>query len=244
VPGSRTSNLLALANACEAVLALNEFWVLAELTDCSYEVGTKTPLLKQIVQLWREECGLSKRLEAQLHNGINGNLATALGCRQNKGAGQDFSFGGNGTALALAEVKLAHTVTMPKWYPCIAGDCAKLSLLRPGFDGDLFLAVFFAHLPNYWYPASSFKGEPVVGRVFRNEGIRDQFDRTRHQIGAEPAWPKKHPPRRRVLTQPPPGVLRVARLWCKQFLYAEPWQFDPAKHLKDGQVAFAIWQIA
>jgi hypothetical protein len=235
------SNLLTLADACDAVLSLDDFWLIAELTDWSYEVGAKNAHFARSIAQYRE-LGLSVQLIQQLENGINGNLADLLGCEQNKGAGQDVELGGIESSRALAEIKMVHTVTMPKYYPCIAADCVKLAMRRRDFDGDLFLVVFFIHLPNYRYPKGVFNGAGFPSRTFRNRGIQDQFERTRNQIGQEPAWPAKAP-RIRSLTEPSSEVLAIVERWCALFECSPPWTFDSKEHLSDAAAGYAIWQI-
>jgi hypothetical protein len=237
-----TANRDRFAAACDAVLGMNDFWVLSELTDYSYEVGTKAHDFKQVVRLWKAHCGLPAELEAQLQEGINGNVARVLGCCQNKGAGQDLCFGEPPNS-ALAEIKLVHTATLSKYYRSIAADWAKLAALRPAFNGDLFLAVFFAHLPNYDYPACNLGGQLVSKRVFQNSGIMDQFERARREIGRPPAWPVDSAPLMRLLNIPAAPILEVIELWCERFSYVTPWRFDAARHLQGASVACAIWEI-
>jgi len=233
------SNLKTLVSACETVLSLNEFWILAELTDNSYEVGNCSHFRDSIEPYRR--FGLPANLMKQLDEGINGNLANALGCKQNK-RGQDVEFRGPDSRHARAEVKLVHTVTYAKYYPCVAADITKLAGTRTSFDGDLFLAVFFAHFPCYKYPAGSLRNAPFPGRKFRTQSIQDQFGRVHNLIGRKADWPIDAP-RVHRLHEPSEDVLRMIGRWCDEFSMKKAWKFNSQAHLSGATVGCAIWQI-
>jgi len=235
------SNLITLAEACKAVVALNDFWVVSELTDNSYEVGTKNVDFRKSINPYIH-LGLPTGLWTQLNNGINGNLADALGCAQNKGAGQDWAFGGIETPKALVEVKMVHSVTLSKYYGTIAADYGKLESLREAFTGDLFLVVFFVHFPHYVYPAGNLNGESFPARTFRNDGIRQQFRVAKDRIECAPAWPERGGVYAQGIAEPSLEILNCIQNWCDQFDTTSDWRFDRT-HLKNAVVGFAIWQL-
>ena len=102
-----TPNLSLLRNACSALLddaSYNDFWVLAGLTDRSYEEGDRNSAFRVEIEHY-ESVGLPMANCAELRRGINGNLADLLSRRnsgkkvkRNKWAGQDLSITGSGDA--------------------------------------------------------------------------------------------------------------------------------------------------
>jgi hypothetical protein len=122
---------MADASANETVLTrpigtllreLNDFWVVAGATDCSYEEGVRGAAFKRGVARC-EAAGFPEPLLAELRAGVNGNLKATLE-RQNRpaighvvrtmGNGQDLAWaawGGGGPAKV--EVKLVFDCTGP-----------------------------------------------------------------------------------------------------------------------------------
>jgi hypothetical protein len=251
-----TPNLSLLRNACSALLddaSYNDFWVLAGLTDRSYEEGDRNGAFSVEIE-HHESAGLPMANCAELRRGINGNLADLLSrqnsgkkVKRNKWAGQDLSITGSGAPEATAEVKLIYDCTMSKYYQNVVNDVNKLERLRADdFDGDLFCVIFFVSLPNYVYPRGEWFGQQWSSRseYMRNCGISNQFGKATSYLGKNPDWPSNGRPYVRRLNPPGADVCAVVtKLFTENFSTSESWHFDPLAHIHNGEVGVAVWQI-
>lgn len=198
-----------LQQACDRLLAEHQFWILAGLTDRSFEEGERNAAFREAVD-WYDGAGLPAPLSAKLRMGINVNLAHALRALDDpppniehtstrSGKYPDVCYGHNADGSAtIVEVKPAYDMTMPKWYPIIAADGEKLINFRAqGHASHLLQVVFFLQLPNFDYPAGSWYGShrKCPGRSaypgFR--GIQRQYAQLRRYL-PEPTYPADDAP--------------------------------------------------
>lgn len=255
-----TRNPVVLQEACRALVdakSYNDSWVLAGLTDRSFEVGNATEFTAEVEHY--RSARVSPSCVAKLRKGINGNLADILNHQnpdlkvQPNYRGPDLNFLGPDGRNIKAEIKLIHDCTEHKYFQNnVAGDLIKLSNAR-SVDDVLFLVVFFITLPNYWYPSGEWFGKPWESRCkyMKTCGIVDQFDKVkmclrktslRHDL----VWPDTGCPHvgglkalsRRIVTA-------LNGLYAENFhAYAlEPWRFRPSTHLVGAQVGVAVWRI-
>ncbi|MGD0768895.1 MAG: hypothetical protein ABSB42_11980 [Tepidisphaeraceae bacterium] len=250
--------MAVLATAVNAILSeYNDFWVLSALTDRSYEEGDRNAEFRAEIEHY-ESAGIPESLVGQLRKGINGNLAEILETQnvgigqvlRNKGRGQDLIFGPwERGGVAMVEIKLVFDCTVAKYFPSVAADWIKLSMVRADqFDGDLFLVVFFATLPNYTYPAGSWFGVSGSSRdkYLRNCGIEDQLHKLRRFLHHVPCWPENGSPRAQTLRPLASEVSQgLADLYRQNFRTsaAGGWSFQAPTHLRDGAVGVAIWEV-
>ena len=250
-------NLSTFASACKKLLDdYNDFWVLAGVTDCSFEEGTRSDDFVKPCDSYAD-AGVTSPLLDQLRAGVNGNLATILSEHcvagsvvRNKWRGQDLHFQSSPeAAVAFAEVKLVFDCTLPKFYDLVAHDWDKLRAVQAGgFQGDLFLAVFFLQLPRHEYPGGrwygSAKESPRRSRYLMFPGIATQYAEVRRRLPDAPAWPGEPPyvrPLSSALTMVDAGVFN--RRYASILEPDAPWQFDPAEHLIEAAAGVAVWQI-
>jgi hypothetical protein len=249
-------NLDTLTAACSKLLVdYNDFWVLAGVTDCSFEEGTRSHDFRAPCESYRN-AGVSGALLDQLIAGVNGNLAAILAntcvcgsVRRNKWKGQDLGFQASKEAPeALAEVKLVFDCTLPRFYELVAADWHKLVAVRQsGYSGDLFLAVFFLQMPRHDYPAGRWYGKtelPRRARFVKFSGIDAQFAQVRKSLHVAPVWPDEPP---FVQSLSPTLTMASADVFDRRYSHvlstAERWQFDPAVHLQEAAVGVAVWQL-
>jgi hypothetical protein len=254
---SEKTNLKLLAEGCRNLVSkFTNFWVLAALTEASFEEGVRNQRFKRYVASY-QSVGIPDELLTQLRLGTNGNLKLVLE-RQNThfgnvtrttGKGQDLSyFPSHGNRETKIEVKLVYDCTYAKYYNSVADDWNKLVRVRnEGFTGDLFLVVFFTQLPCYDYPpgTSSRTQEKSLGRRRHlvNCGITAQYRELLRRLTREPAWPLEAPHIHK-LSLPTTSILATVGAWLRaDWIPDEPWQFVPALHLAEAAVGVAIWQI-
>jgi hypothetical protein len=233
-------NLRALRDACLTVASeFNEFWILAGLTDRSYEDGIKKRGFPNAVKRYTE-AGVAGDLLLQLQNGVNGNLFDALQSEplnksvvRRTGRGQDLTFThASSDHTAKIEVKLLFDCSYSKHYQSTADDWDKLAKVRtsPSND-DLFLVVFFQQMPQYDYPGR--KG-------YLNQcGIHAQFQKLRMHMAGKPAGPQNG----LCVHQLAALTSQTHELASKGRPVRPNWKLNPEIHLQDASVGFAIWQI-
>lgn len=236
-----------LTEACVAtVFEHNEFWVLASLTDWSYEEGTRNKNFRYCVDIYKD-AGVPEGYINQLHMGINGNLCNAYQQRlpaeytviRNKGKGQDLTVYYKDMAQAKIESKLIYDLTNTKYYTSTANDFQKLQSVRSvGFPGSLFLVVYFVQMPNHDYRACL---APEKDRRLcpGTRGIRNQYQLLKSKLTVQPVWPLD-----------PPHIEDLA--WSHNFEELKKWHtviFEPTSVwsfetgcLTDAKVGIAIWQ--
>jgi hypothetical protein len=252
------SNLALLRDACCNLLdnpEFNDFWVLAGLTERSFEDGDRILRSKFINEVkFYESIGLPQPMSAKLRRGINGNLHDILANRspwirpiRNMWTGQDLTFMCPGNLEATVEVKLVFDQTLPRFFANVAHDREKLSKLREqGFRGDLFAIVFFITFPNYLPPSGEWSGVFWKGRAFRmrNSDIADQFGKAAACFAGPPAWPPQDAPYKHKLHIPAPENLSVIkRSFDTSSCPSLGWHFDPEVDLRGAEVGMAIWQF-
>jgi hypothetical protein len=251
------TNLTVLRETCiELMSSFDEFWILAALTDASYEEGERSSDFKRSIDRYAQ-AGAPEWLLKQLRNGINGNLRAVLERAnptlgrviRNVGKGQDLSYDAWKYAPAASiEVKLVYDCTLPKYYPSVAADWDKLASLRSkGFSGDLFLTVFFVQMPRYEYPAGRWAGRSRDSlsrqKYLCHCGIAAQFSTLTRALPHSASWPLQGSPYVRKLTALIGEPLEVGRRRFEDFQPTVSWQFNAAQHLEDASVGAAIWQI-
>lgn len=234
-------NLSALRDACRTLLSesYHEFWVLAGLTDRSYEDGVKKAMFSKEVALY-EEAGIRPALLDQLRNGINGNLKVILEGNPNlsevvrrPGKGQDLTFVDRETQrVARVEGKFIFDCTFEKHYSSTASDWDKLAAVRESSENDLFTAVFFNTMPYYDHWPN--RSENVV-RV----GIPAQFVNLTQRLKIPPAWPSNGP---HIVKLNAPSD-EVAYGLCQRWPSIAPWRSDLKPYLRYAAVGVAIWQL-
>lgn len=230
----------SLCKCCQALCTgFDDFWLLAGLTDRSYEDGVKKGGFPKAVDAY-VAAGLTGKMLKQVCNGVNGNLLALLKddpdvCDpvRRTGEGQDLTFSNRQTGRpASVEVKLLFDCSQSKHYATTARDWDKLEKVRAsGTSGDLFLVVFFHQMPNYDYPKRS--------GYLHHQGIGAQFAELRRYIDRPPLWPVPAPYTHLI---GPPSA-EVKDLLLKRWPPRIDWKLDLSAHLREAGVGVAIWQV-
>src|SRR5436190_7591038 len=122
-----------IRESCESLVTqFDDFWLIAAITDSSYEEGTRNSDYARAIYSF-ERAGVLPTALRQLRAGINGNLATVLesksiGATRNVECGPDLELRRKSSSgeIALLEVKLIFDCTALKYYPAVAQDRVKL----------------------------------------------------------------------------------------------------------------------
>jgi len=249
--------LAVVSGASEAMCSrsFNDFWLLAALTERSFEEGDRNRVFRESVVSY-ENAGVTGPLISQLRGGINERLASAIQqtglaadpVMRNPSKGSDLKFSTRNTGTPVEiEVKMIYDMTFKKYYTSIVDDIRKLEALRiAGFPGELFLIVFFIQLPGMDYPAGTwYQNKPCKSRsgFLVVSGIQDQYKCLREQMTKAPIWPNAEPLPAYRLVHPTAEVSEhlLMRWFESVFQPRGPWKFTAATHLRDAAVGVAIW---
>jgi hypothetical protein len=156
-----------------------------------------------------------------MERGINGNLAEMSD--------------GNGNE-ARVEINQVFDCTTSKYYHSVAADLRKLKEARPGFAGELFLAVFFVQMPNLKY--AKHLGPRHVVCV----GIPQQYRQLSDVIGSEPFW-TTHGPMTLALTLPKDEQTRTALEARFRSVHGPKSGLSVDDALKDATVGVSLWEF-
>lgn len=245
----------AIRAACVALTErYDDFWLLAALSDWSYEEGIRGGRNKgfgKAVDSF-ERAGVPAALVAQLRAGINGNLADvlrarglAVQCNPDCGPDLELTSPTASPGRALIEVKLLFDGTLYKYYANVAADRDRLvGWKSPGME--CVQAVFFTQLPCFHYPAGRWYGASKAdpARQTRCLGIRSQFQKLMSAMPHQPTWPESG-----VHVHPlpfPTGVVTeelLLRRYQEIFIPSRPWNFNATEQLKNAQVGVALWRM-
>ena len=250
------NNLKTLTDACvELCSEFDQFWMLAGLTDCSYEEGTRNRHFLRAVRSYSGH-GVTPTTLDCLGLGINGNLKRILqnrhpelgAVRRTKGKGQDLSFEADehGRPVKI-EIKLVYDCTMTKYYRSVAADWKKLERVRAeGFGGDLFVGVLFVQMPGFTWPAGRWYGNKryaARSKYLVHCGIREQFHELSKHLTQSAAWPGPEP-YIHALAAPQSDTMDAARKRFEAVFQPDSlWHLDPAVHFAGAAVGAAVWQI-
>jgi len=245
-----------LTRACEQFLseAFQLFWVIATLTDSSFEIGNATQY-KAFIRHYRTE-DVGEDVIEQLNRGINGNLVkiiTDLGysveqesARQTDNGRVDIIYTDPQKGKIAVEVKYFYDCTMPKYMEAITSDRQKLQSMKVRSDiAERYQVIFFVSLPNYRYPRGSWIGKYYKARedYLHFVGHAEQLFQSKKALSAvEPVWPAANPPRSRPLKLT--RSQQAVEEWFRRiFKPADKWLFELNKNLKDARVGVAIWRF-
>lgn len=240
-----------LVDACQSLLKTqNDFWLLAAITDRSYEEGTRNRGFRESVDSF-QAVGVSAMLVQQLKKGINGCLADMIQfspeilgqVTQNKSRVPDLMFRTK-SAEVYVEIKLVYDCTFLKYYPSVAEDALKLKMCAVP-NRELIQIVFFTELPNYYYPSGTWYGKKWAkdrrGWLVKR-GIDDQFATLQRHLTSSPTWPAAAPYRQEL--QFPCEAIDEARLgrWFQSVFQPDNrWEFRAPEQLHGAAVGVAIW---
>jgi hypothetical protein len=253
--------LSVLIGACAELLrSRQDFWILAGLTERSFEEGERNASFREAVD-WYEKAQVASKLLAQLRWGVNRNLVDLIescpapppGIEWNPTRDRerpDICYGSSadGTS-ARVEVKAIFDCTGGKWYPITAADGDKLRAHRkPNVPGHLFQAVFFLQLPGYdypqgrWFPPNRKLCGPRSDYVCY-AGIEKQYKALRKRMATAPAWPTNDRPFVVPLALSNEALVPAIRRWFDLvFDRSTPWDFDEKMHLADAAAGCAVWE--
>lgn len=244
--------LQVLIESCKTLLAHDDFWLAAGITNQSYEEGTRNASFKKSVDAF-EDTGASAKLLKELRAGINGNLTAILNtspsltelATQKKSHGHDIRFC-TAEREAIVEIKLLYdTANTDQFHTAVPKDADKLNSVRAA-GRSLFQVVFFVQMPRYSYPTGEwYKGGKwaKARQVQPHRGIATQFSMLEPHMPSAPVWPGA-PPYIRELRFPGVEVdAHFLRRWF-EFVFAPDtdWAFDAHEHLRDAAVGCAVWQ--
>jgi hypothetical protein len=224
-----------LSDACDSLITEQpEFWLVAGLTDASFETG-------------------------QLRLGINGNLALimerthSVRAEVRRGSIRPDICIDSAEGETVIEIKLLYDMTIPAYYGHkdghgVADDREKLlNLRREGFGGKLFQIVFFLELTSYDYPSGrSFAPEWEAHGSRKSypglRGITAQYQRLLQFLG-RPATPADAP-RVHHLPLPAKGTCEALNRWYSEVFRPDmaEWRFQADVQLARAAAGFAIWQ--
>jgi hypothetical protein len=253
-----TSLLKLVTDACKSLLQQDSFWLIAGMSDTSFEVGNAASYADFVSACHRSI--LNESVLEQLRPGINGNLVRQLRKRTEgkksgvivsspQARGPDILIRRDGDTAAKMEVKQTWEFTLPKYYLEIAEDRNKLHSERAsGFSGELFQIVFLLELPNYRYPEARWYGHShsIDSRPPPPTNIRSQWDQVAAHIGHPPAFPAKKPPYVRPLVFPTAEITaRDVQEWFNGLCepVTPPFHFDAASQLRDAAAGVVVWQL-
>jgi hypothetical protein len=257
----KRSNLLQ--NACEYLLKNDlDFWLLAGLTDCSFETGGSWKFRRAIDSM--RDAGFGTERIDCLRRGINGNLEAVLErehslcVRANRGRGgtrPDICFERPTDGVeTVAEVKVVLDVTIPQYYGHkdrhgIADDRDKLlKLRRAGFDGRLLQVVFFLEMPNYYYPAGrsfapDWKPHGSRDSYPGHRGINTQYRELQKHLRDAPAWPTSGPYLHALAPSAKKTIALVDKWYSMVFRPKDAsWKFRASDQLAEATVGCVIWE--
>lgn len=244
--------LRVLAEACAELASTDDdFWLLAALSDFSYEEGTRNrrkskSFLHYVESV--EAVGVDSKLLERLHGGINAALGNILqkrpdvrqASRRTNGF-PDVQFDDPTAHHADVQVKLVHDGTGRQYYDKVSAD--KATLARG--SGARLQVVFFTQLPCFHYPPGCWYGEATSSpkRRCHEPGIARQSALVVAKLGAPPTWPAGEVFTHRLAfpTAHVDEALLLAR-YQQVFKPDVPWPFVAAEQLKDAAVGVAIWQ--
>jgi hypothetical protein len=253
------SELKLVVDSCRSLLEEDSFWLLAGLTDNSYEEGS-APHFQKCVKAY-EDVGAQPGLIQQLSAGINDNLLKNFrslpqvvgAIRRNKAAGKggrlrpDFEFSTD-QAEILVECKMLYDCTGDKYYESTASDYQKLASYSSP-RSRLFQVVFFVQLPGYDYPPGTWfdNRRPHGSRAVMLRGIDAQYARLRRSLPQSPAWPGPEPFKRALHFPTSEVNVDFLQRWYTHSFRPESerdntWRFDSGAHLQDSAVGLAIWE--
>lgn len=246
----------AIRSACVSLVEQHDdFWLLAALTDWSYEEGIRGGRNKGFARAVDsyQRAGVPAHVIQSLRAGINGNLAEVLRSQHlevqcNPDCGPDLGIVSPELTpnRALVEVKLLFDGTLHKYYANVADDRRRLSNWKSP-QIECVQAVFFTQLPCFRYPAGRWYGASKAdpARQTRCMGIPSQFRRLMDVMPFKPTWPEsgvyvhnlKFPTS--VVTED-----LLLRRYEQIFESTYHWNFNASEQLRNAQVGVAIWRIS
>lgn len=244
-----------IRNACVYLTEqMNDFWLLAALSDWSYEEGIRGGRNKGFSRAVDsfEHVGVPDTIIQQLRAGINGNLASVLRshgidvqCNPDCGPDLELQARGASTDRALIEVKMLFDGTLHKYYSSVAADRDRLLNWRSP-KVKCVQAVFFTQLPCFDYPIGRWYGasKSDKARQTRCLGIESQFNRLMSVMPQRPTWPESGVYIHELAF--PTSVVTdemLLRRYKHIFIPAHPWSFVAAEQLRNAQVGVALWEI-
>jgi hypothetical protein len=245
-----------VAEACKRTIERHaDFWLLAALTDYSFEEGRRNDDLEHALRAIDEAAG-DTAASAKIRAGINSVLREELSVGEgvcsvdrNQSRSPDLWVRRTHGRSAAIEVKLIYDLTYKKYYWATKDDGPKLLALRAREpDVELYQVVFFVQLPALDYPGGRWYGRDRVSRSRRKQtvwgGHSAQFSELMRLIVTPPAWPGTSSPSRvDLLPLVAPATLDVARRWYQAALVpTTAWNLRPEVHLVDAAAGAAIWQ--
>lgn len=239
--------LSVLIDACRALLSDAEFWLLATLGDWSLE-ETNRPSFGRYLDSWKgrlpesllekARLGINDQLKARIEEQYGGELRVA---RNRPYA--DSNLRSDLYLVSTDESRAVH-VEVKHVYDCTYGKQYCTVIPADSTKPLDYQVVFFATLPNYWYPSGAWYGKWEKARQTNIVGVKEQYAQLCKFL--RPAdWPTSPP----YCLDLPQGTARLTEECIRSrfrdprvFQADEPWEFIASSHLKDGQVGFAIWE--
>ncbi len=243
-PRTETPRVLSiLIDACSHLVSdFDDFWLVAALSDWSYEEGIRAKGYRTYLESWTGAAALPDDLMACLKKGINGNLVDVL--RQNPAVLEAEPSPNRGPDIVITatdgggrvQVKLVYDETLSKYFTEIAADRGK--------QCD-YQVVFFTSLPNFnyvsgkWYRAQTRKARSSEMNVV---GIPLQLAKVVEKLGCRPNWPAGEA----FVHSLPCGTAIVTEQlirnrYAQVFAPKTAWTFAAGTHLRDAKVGVAIW---
>lgn len=245
--------LQVLIESCKTLLANDDFWLAAAVTDQAYEEGTRNREFRKSVEAY-EKVGASESLLEVLNRGINGNLTATLNqsplltepAVRNQSRVPDIQFS-TATEEAYVECKMLYDCAYSKQFRFkVPEDADKLRDHRA--EGrSLFQVVFFVQLPRYTYPSGAWYNGTKRSKTRETwlvyPGIARQYAMLKPCMPQSPTWPDQ-PPFVRELRLPGGEVdATFLRRWF-DFVFTPDteWSFDAQENLREAAVGCAVWQ--
>jgi hypothetical protein len=241
------------------VTHFNDFWLLASLTDSSYEEGG-TKWFRRAVESY-ERVGVRAEIINTLRNGINGNLkalleTASLSVQPRKQPAMCNSKDRidlilqrmEGGPTVFVEVKRLFDCTIDRYYSDVASDWTKLQkYIACGIES--YQVVFFTQLPSFrypggvWYPPANkrWKAREVTWLT-----IEAQFAHLMTLMPHCPTWPNgASGPFTHDLDFPTNNVTErhLLRRYDDIFVPDDAWTFNSTEQLRDAKVGVAIWKV-
>jgi hypothetical protein len=250
-----------IVGACtRLVTEFDDFWLLASLTDSSYEEGGSKWFRRAIESY--DQVGVPAQIIGALRTGINGNLkalleTTALSAQRRKQPPKICNSRDridlllrqvDGGCTAFVEVKRLFDCTIARYYSDVAGDRGKLQRYV-GHGIECYQVVFFTQLPYFryppgvWYPPENKRWK---AREITWLGIEAQFARLMTLMPEPPTWPAgPNGPFLRDIASPTSNVTdtHLLRRYGQIFTPDCEWLFNATEQLRDAKVGVAIWQV-
>ena len=264
--------LAQLSKACDQILSWSDFWTVAGLTECSFEVGSARYFARAIN--WFVKSGLLEpdTLVESLRCGVNGTLTACLKqdpqtpkpveCNRGwRGEIPDISCGCEpASTFTLIENKVLYDAITAKYYgpasDCegsVAKDALKLRRWRKeGSVGNLYQTLFFLEFPNLDYPSGcwyepNWQHMSCRERAFLRKGfpgIDAQYRQARLYLSSAPVWGDGDAPKIVSLDKPDKKLCAVIEKWFDLIFRPDErgWRVDVCGNLKDARVGAAIWE--